>query len=100
MKNTQILVAALALVAAVGLTGCKNDKAETTTATTPSTEAMKSEARTGPMNKMCPFSGEEAKADITSTCDGKTVAFCCAGCKGKFDKMDKAHQEAMMAKAK
>ena len=95
MKNsTRIAFAALVLVAA-GLTACNNSKTESTTATT-----AKVEAKATPVNKICPISGEEAKADVTSTCDGKTVAFCCPGCKGKFDKMDHAKQEAVLAKAK
>jgi|CXWL01.1.fsa_nt_gi YHS domain-containing protein len=38
-------------------------------------------------NKTCPMSGEEITAfDVRSELDGKFVYFCCAMCKGKFDK--------------
>lgn len=94
MKNrTRIAFAALTLIAA-GLTACASDNTAATTTSTP-TEAKSS----APVNKTCPFSGKEAKATITSTCDDKTVSFCCPGCKGKFDKMDHAKQEAMVSKA-
>ena len=91
--STRIAFAALTLVAA-GLAACASDHTAATTTNAP-TEAK----TTAPVNKTCPFSGKEAKATITSTCDGKTVSFCCPGCKGKFDKMDHAKQEAMVGKA-
>ena len=38
-------------------------------------------------NKTCPMSGEEITTfDVRSELDGKFVYFCCAMCKGKFDK--------------
>lgn len=37
----------------------------------------------------CPISGKPADPSITSTKDGKTVAFCCEKCKAKFDKKNK-----------
>ncbi|HZW06466.1 MAG TPA: hypothetical protein VFF65_05030 [Phycisphaerales bacterium] len=90
MKNTlRTLVASLALVAVAGLSACNNaDK-------TASDSKMEAKA----VNTKCPFSGGEAKQEITSTCHGQTVAFCCGGCKAKFDKMDHAKQHEVMAKA-
>ncbi len=38
-----------------------------------------------PANKDCPVSGKPAKPTVTSTHNGKEVAFCCNNCKGKFD---------------
>ena len=37
---------------------------------------------------------------VTSMHDGKTIGFCCAGCKGKYDAMGHDAQHAMMDKAK
>jgi YHS domain-containing protein len=94
MKNTTRIAFAALILAAAGLTACNNDK----TAATDSKMEAKS---TAPINKMCAINpSEEANAKVTSTCDGKTVAFCCAGCKGKFDKMTHQQQEAVVAKAK
>lgn len=91
IKSTRIAFATLALVAAVGLAACSKNEAETTTT---------AEAKATPVNTVCPFTGGKADAKVTSTCAGKTVAFCCAGCKGKFDKMDATQQAAMCSKAK
>jgi len=39
-----------------------------------------------PVNAKCPVSGQDVDASVTSELDGKLVAFCCANCKGAFDK--------------
>ncbi len=39
-----------------------------------------------PVNKECPVAGKPAKASVTTKHEGKTVAFCCNNCKGKFEK--------------
>lgn len=52
------------------------------------------------MNKTCPYSGEGVDAAITSTYNGKTIAFCCNGCKAKFDGASAEKKSAVMAKAK
>lgn len=51
-------------------------------------------------NTTCPFSGEPVKAGVTSTYNGKTVGFCCNGCKEKFEKASAADKDAMLAKVK
>lgn len=38
-----------------------------------------------PVNTTCPVGSRPARTDITSTYQGKTVAFCCSKCKAKFD---------------
>lgn len=38
-----------------------------------------------PINSACPVSGAPIKDGFVSTFQGKTVGFCCNGCKGKFD---------------
>jgi hypothetical protein len=92
-KSIRTAFAALTLVAAAGLAACASDGGSTTTETTAVAEAKAS-------NTKCPFTGGKVNPAVTSTHDGHTIGFCCAGCKGKFDKMDDAHQHAMMEKAK
>lgn len=38
-----------------------------------------------PVNTTCPVGARPARTDITSSYQGKTVAFCCSKCKAKFD---------------
>jgi YHS domain-containing protein len=42
-------------------------------------------ASAAPANTVCPVSGKDADASITSKHKGQDVAFCCNKCKGKFD---------------
>lgn len=42
-------------------------------------------ASAAPANTVCPVSGKDADASITSKHKGADVAFCCNKCKGKFD---------------
>jgi hypothetical protein len=49
-------------------------------------------------NEMCPFSGKAANQNVSSTYNGKTVHFCCNGCKAKFDAMSDADKAKMCAK--
>jgi YHS domain-containing protein len=51
-------------------------------------------------NSTCPYTGNPVKADVTSTHNGKTVAFCCGGCKSKFEKASAADKDAILSKAK
>lgn len=39
-------------------------------------------------NDNCPYSGNAANADVTADYNGMKVAFCCFGCKGRFEKAD------------
>ncbi len=52
-----------------------------------------------PVNTVCPVSGKDAKASVTSKHKGKDVAFCCNNCKGKFD-ADPAKFEDKIEKSK
>jgi organic hydroperoxide reductase OsmC/OhrA len=91
LKNTtKMLFASLVLVA--GLAACNNTAEKTTAADS------KMEAKA--VNTTCPFTGETVDGKTYAVHDGKKVAFCCAGCKAKFEKMDDAKQDAMVAKAK
>ncbi|MEM9345370.1 MAG: DUF2231 domain-containing protein [Planctomycetota bacterium] len=38
-----------------------------------------------PVNEKCPVAGAPVKAEFVSTFEGKTIGFCCASCKAKFD---------------
>lgn len=42
-------------------------------------------ANAKPVNAKCPVTGADIKPGFVSTFEGKTVGFCCGGCKGKFD---------------
>lgn len=56
-------------------------------------------ANMGALNSSCPFSGNKANKDVTSKHNGKTVAFCCNGCKAKFDSLSDAEKAAMVKSA-
>jgi YHS domain-containing protein len=45
-----------------------------------------SEIAADPINKKCPLSGKDVDKEQTSTYQEQVIAFCCGGCKGKFDK--------------
>ncbi len=49
-----------------------------------------------PVNTVCPVGARPIRSDITSTYQGKEVAFCCNKCKAKFD----ANPEAYAGKIK
>ncbi|MFO0832190.1 MAG: hypothetical protein U0637_10130 [Phycisphaerales bacterium] len=61
---------------------------------------QKSAAAPGVMNSKCPFSGEAVDGNITCDYQGGKVAFCCAGCKGKWEKASDQARADMMKKAK
>ncbi len=42
-------------------------------------------ASAAPVNTTCPVAGKPAKPSVTTTHEGKEVAFCCNNCKGKFE---------------
>jgi len=49
-------------------------------------------------NDACPYSGNAAKADVVSNYNGMDVAFCCNGCKGRFEKADADTKLTLVAK--
>jgi len=89
MKKAMILGFALIASASV-LSGCNNDK---------SLDAKADSQAMAAVNTKCPYSGQPANADIASDYKGKKVAFCCNGCKGKFDKGTDADKAAKFATA-
>jgi hypothetical protein len=86
MKLKYVLAFTLAASALV-LVGCSS-----TVKTAPAAPGM--------INSKCPYSGGPANADVTSDIEGGKLGFCCAGCKGKFDKADAKTKADMVAKAK
>ncbi len=42
-------------------------------------------ATAAPVNTTCPVGARPVRNDITSTHQGKEIAFCCTKCKAKFD---------------
>ena len=80
-------MSAVVLVGLFSLTGCSSTQTQ-----------ANSGGAAAPINTACPFSGEKVDSKVTSSYNGKTVAFCCAGCKGKFDKADAKAQADMVAK--
>lgn len=89
MKKTLILGFAL-IASATVLAGCNNDKSLDTNANGKAMAAV---------NTKCPYSGQPANADIASEFKGQKVAFCCNGCKSKFDKGTDADKAAKLATA-
>ena len=87
MKNAILLGLA---VSAMVLGGCNNDKKAG------DDKAVDSKAMA--MNTKCPFSGEPVNADVASEYKGQKVAFCCAGCKSKFDKASDADKATLASK--
>lgn len=75
IKATLILAGlSIALIAAAPATMPSMDAPTTA----PSASADK------PVNTKCPVSGDDIDAAVTTTQDGKTVAFCCKDCIKKF----------------
>lgn len=51
------------------------------------------------VNAKCPYSGNPVNLSVTADYKGRTVAFCCGGCAGKWSKEIDADKDAMLAKA-
>jgi YHS domain-containing protein len=47
--------------------------------------ALSSFSFAAPANTTCPVGSRPIRTDITSTYQGKEIAFCCNNCKKKFD---------------
>ncbi|MEC9373166.1 MAG: hypothetical protein VYC34_04950 [Planctomycetota bacterium] len=76
-----------ALLAAVGLTGCASSRSA-------------NEQSVLPVNATCPIGGHEVAADSpTVTYEGKTIAFCCDGCKDDWDGSDAARRREIYLEA-
>ena len=55
------------------------------------------EAKGAPINKKCPVEGEDIDPAVTTTHTGKTVAFCCKSCIGKFNKDPETYMKKLAA---
>jgi YHS domain-containing protein len=94
LKEIDMKIARVALLVVVcgltaGLAGCKSaDKAEAQSATT-----------SAPVNTICPIGGHEVDTTLTSSYQGKTIAFCCDGCKSDFDDGNTARKEEVLGRA-
>ncbi len=64
------------------------------------TVATTTDAAPAVMNAKCPFSGNAANPDVSSDVAGKHVAFCCGGCKARFDALSPEKKAEIAAKAK
>lgn len=54
---------------------------------------------TAAVNTNCPITGEHADQTVLATYQGKSVAFCCAGCATKFNAMSDSEKAQVYAKA-
>lgn len=93
-----------AFCAALTLTvGCAQYSAPVETSdsltSTPATGAQNSEA-SKMANRNCPIMGHSVASDGgTSSWNGKTIGYCCEGCKPKFDALSDEEKVAKLAKA-
>jgi YHS domain-containing protein len=73
---------AFALVLALAVLGSVSARAEITS---DSASAL-SAAEEKPINKKCPVAGKDINEECTTKYKEHVIAFCCGGCKGKFEK--------------
>ena len=66
--------------------GCSGDK------------AVKKVSENKTINKVCPIMGKPVNRSINSEYDGKTIGFCCQGCKDTFDKSSDAEKKKTIDK--
>ena len=83
--------------------GCSQPSAptETTDSAQPSaTETAAAESSAATDNKNCPIMGHAVSAEGGSTTwNGKTIGFCCDGCKPKFEALSDDEKAAKLAAA-
>lgn len=100
MKNLSLL----SLLATVALlAGCAGDTTVSTeNLVTPEAtgESASQETETATSNKNCPIMGHAVTADGgTLAWSGKTIGFCCEGCKPEFEKLSDEDKTAKLAEA-
>lgn len=79
-------------VSALVLGGCNNEKQAS------DGKAGDSKPVALAVNTKCPFSGESVNGEVASEYKGQKVAFCCAGCKARFDKASDADKAKLASK--
>jgi hypothetical protein len=90
---------ALAAVLAVSaLAGCKStDVAQAEENCVPA-PAGGNKPGTNAINTVCPImQSDAADGSVTVTYKGKVIALCCPGCKPKFDRLDEAGKDKILA---
>ena len=93
--NTVKLLALPALALAAALAGCKTTEENCVAAPAAGNHPGKTA-----VNTVCPVqSSDAADESVTVNYKGKTIAFCCKGCVTKFNAMDAAGKDAILAKA-
>jgi len=107
---TRFAAAAAFVLVMVALAGCSQRTCSTCTqsATTASCPpgctkpccAKPAVTTTAAYNSKCPFSGKPVDPTVTVAYGDKTVAFCCPGCIGRWDKLADADKDAKLAAAK
>jgi len=107
MNRVMLSVASLALASLLG--ACHNQKCCDDGGDKMAQSALgTSEAKATPgkpVNSMCPIGGDEFNPDghpveLTRVYQKTTIAFCCDHCVAKFDKMDSADKDKVLALAK
>jgi YHS domain-containing protein len=103
MVGKMVLVG-VAAAAGLMLAGCNNEKTQKTSAAT-SQPARVQNAAVVPVNSMCPlgkhtFNTATRDADTSRTYKGSTIGFCCEDCAHKFDAMNGAEKDQVLAAAK
>lgn len=94
MKTRAALLACL-LAGVPFLAACHSDKK------TDDQHATK--ASMGAVNSKCPMRGTECPLGdkaVTTAYKGQTVAFCCKGCEGKWEKLSDAEKDQRLAAVK
>jgi hypothetical protein len=91
MSKRFAMCLAAAMIGAACISGCSNNNKK---AEAPAVGTVKM------ANTKCPYSHEPVNPSVSTAYKGQNVGFCCAGCKGKWDKASDADRDAMLAKAK
>ena len=75
---------------------CK-DKGAATTTPAAATTTPAAETASAPINANCPIRGGAVNASYTVAYEGKTIGFCCGGCKKAFEAKDDAGKKEILA---
>lgn len=96
----RITTLALLLTAAPMLVGCQSTQTAQTEENCVPAPAGGNRPGKLAVNTVCPImSSDAADETVTVTHKGKVIAFCCGGCVKKFNAMDAAGKDAILAKA-
>jgi hypothetical protein len=95
LMGSVVLTGALVM----GMTACQSngEHAQGEENCTPATGP--NEVGKNAVNTNCPMTGELADQSVVAECQGTKIAFCCTGCKSKFEKMSEADKAKILTKA-